>query len=177
MRRLPLCAAAFAALACSSEPAQQASTRAGRILIDVPPSWTPGATSAMRVAEWSAPGEAGAATLSLFWFGEGGAGGVEANLERWRAQFEQQPPDNARVSTLRFPGRPPMTVLELQGTWVAETAPGSGQRHRQEGWKMIAAVLDVPGGAHYLKFVGPAATIDAWQPAFHEALASVRPAD
>src|SRR5262245_10812734 len=70
-------------------------TDSGRVVIGpmtgaVPESWkVRPTTSGMRVAEWTIPGPDGDAELVVYHFGAGGAGSVEANLDRWVGQFEE----------------------------------------------------------------------------------------
>ena len=44
-------------------------------------------SSSMRKAQFELPGEAGPAELVVYYFGLGGAGGREANVQRWLGQF------------------------------------------------------------------------------------------
>jgi hypothetical protein len=125
----------------------------------------------MRKAQFRLPGAEGNgdATLVVYYFGAGGGGGVEANLERWAGQFEQ--PDGsdshaAMKSSKRTVKGVSVTDVALGGTYVAETSPGSGERLREEGWRMLASILEVPSGAHYVKLVGPAATVARWEASY-----------
>jgi hypothetical protein len=59
-----------------------------------------------------------------------------------------------------------VTDVTLAGTYVAETSPGSGQRVREEGWRMLASILEAPSGAHYVKLVGPTATVARWEASY-----------
>jgi len=52
-----------------------------------------------------------------------------------------------------------VTDVDLGGTYVAETSPGSGVRVREEGWRLLASIIVAPEGAYYAKLVGPAATV------------------
>ena len=49
---------------------------------------------------------------------------------------------------------------------MAETRPGSGERRNDADTRMIAAILETPAGNHYLKLVGPAATVGGWEKEF-----------
>ena len=177
MRR-PLIAGLALLAACGREEQGQLSTfvpaDAGGLQLKVPPGWQRVEVTGMRKGEWRVPGEGGAdATFTVYSFGEA-AGSPEQNLERWQGQFEQDPPGNARTDPLRFPGRKSMPALEVEGTYVAETAPGSGQRRHDPGWKLIAIIATVRGATYYLKFVGPKATVDRATKDFHTVLAQIR---
>jgi len=126
-------------------------------------------SSGMRKAQFRLPGAAGEATLVVYHFGAGGGGGVEANLERWAGQFEQ--PDGAssraRLKTeSRKLGSHAVTEAELEGTYVAETSPGSGVHVREERWGLVASIVEAPEGAYYVKLVGPTATVGQWRASY-----------
>ena len=131
----------------------------------------------MRKAQYRLPGSGGAgdATLVVYHFGPGGGGGVEANLERWAGQFEQPDGSDSRAamkSAARTLNGREVTEVDLAGTYVAETSPGSGEHVREEDWRMLAAILAAPEGAYYAKLVGPSATIKRWEASFTSFLES-----
>ncbi len=135
-------------------------------------------TSSMRKAQYRLPGSDGAADAALvvYHFGAGGGGGVEANLARWAGQFEQPDGSDSRAamkSSTRTLNGMDVTEVDLAGTYVAETSPGSGEHVREEGWRMRAAILAAPEGAYYAKLVGPSATVARWEASFQSFLESV----
>jgi len=137
-------------------------------------------TSAMRKAQFRLPGVdgAGEATLVVYHFGPGGGGGVEANVARWASQFEQ-PDGSDSAAALKTAARTlkgvALTDVDLAGTYVAETSPGSGERVRAEGWRLLAAILEPAGGPYYVKLVGPAATVAQHEARYHAFLAAALP--
>ncbi|HEX6882732.1 MAG TPA: hypothetical protein VF530_05085 [Planctomycetota bacterium] len=137
-------------------------------------------TSAMRRAQFRLPDPDGAAeaTLVVYHFGPGGGGGVEANVARWASQFEQpdgsDPAAAARTTTRTLKGVA-LTDVDLAGTYVAETSPGSGQRVREAGWRLLATILEPEGGPYYVKLVGPAATVAAHEARYRAFLAAALP--
>lgn len=152
---------------------------AGELHFAAPDGWvaeTP--TSRMRKAQFRLPGESGDAaddgSLVVFKFG-GGGGGVDANVERWMAQFEQPgggaTKDATKRETREVNGLEAHFV-DIPGTYVAETTPGSGERVRHEGWRMLAAVLIDGDDGWFLKLVGPDATLARWRASFEAYVAS-----
>jgi len=118
-------------------------------------------TSSMRKAQYRLPGTAGEATLVAYHF-PANAGTLEANLERWAGQFEQPDGVESQARMTREQRRVQdldVLLVDLAGTYVAETFPGSGERVREEGWRMLAAVIETPEGPYYAKLVGPADTV------------------
>lgn len=135
-------------------------------------------SSSMRLAQYKLPkaeGDSEDASLVLYFFGENQGGSVEANLERWLSQFEQ--PDGssssskAKLETITV-NQLKISLVDLGGTYVAETAPGSGVRHNNPDYRMRAAVIETPRGAHYVKLVGPSKTVSRWEKAFNAYLQS-----
>ena len=152
-----------------SKPAlPKVAAKVGALELQVPAEWRSIVVkSPMRKAQWALPAAAGAADadLTVFHFGAQ-AGSLEANLNRWKGQFEQVPADNAQTSTIPRKDQSPITVLEVAGTYVAERAPGSGDRFHEKDWRLLAAVVETKDGALYFKLVGPAATVTKWKAAF-----------
>ncbi len=136
-------------------------------------------SSAMRVGQYRLPKletDAEDATLIVYHFGAAGGGGFEANLERWASQMEQ--PDGSdsasKIAHLqRKHGEVALHEAWLDGTLVAETMPGSGERLNKPGFRLRAAMLEVPGTtAYYAKLTGPKATVERWEASWNAFLTS-----
>ncbi len=145
----------------------------------VQPGWVEESpSSSMRVAQFRLPGEAGARDAELAVFAFPGGGSVESNFERWCGQFEQadgsSPRAAARTSREERDG---LTVhrIEVGGTYVAETTPGSGVRVNEPGWRLIGAVIEGPKGMHFVKATGPEATLERWRASVDAFLGAARP--
>ena len=148
---------------------------------DVPAGWvskTP--SSSMRLADFTLPksgSDAEDATLTVYFFG-GQGGSVQANLDRWIGQMSQ--PDGrasknvAKTSTLQSKSGLKITLVDVSGTYVAEVTPGSADRFNKPGFRQLAAVVETPGGPHFIKLVGPAATVAKWEPSARSFLQGLR---
>ena len=127
-----------------------------------PAGWTEKPGSGMRRASFVVPGTAGPADMSVVSL-PGDAGGVLANVNRWRGQVGLSPWDEAAfqaaVETLKAPA----------GAFAVVDLPGSGQR-------MLAAILQKDGETWFFKLLGPDKTVAAAAPAFKAFLAGVAPA-
>ena len=137
-------------------------------------------TSSMRKAQYELPRAAGDpedGECVVYFFGAMGGGGVEPNIERWCSQFEQ-PDGRASKDRLarseRKVGDMPVTEVQLRGTYVAETAPGSGQRVNKPGFAMLGAIVESDHGAYYVKLVAPEATLHKHESAFREFIGRIR---
>ena len=111
-----------------------------------------------------------------------GAGGtVEANIERWFGQFAQPDgsptKDKASTKKLRVAGRD-VTLVDVSGTY--KDAPGGpfagGPTVERPGYRMLAAIVEGADGNYFLKFYGPAATVEAHADGFRQMVESMVPA-
>lgn len=152
---------------------QDAQMPAGTLRFKVPAGWVEEErSSSMRVAQYKLPrasADTEDASLVLYYFGKGQGGSTAANIERWVSQMQQ--PDGssarekAREETLEANGLK-ITTIDLAGTYVAETAPGSGTFHNKPGYRLRAAVVETPNGPYFVKLVGPEKTVTHWDEAF-----------
>src|SRR5947209_1813869 len=100
----------------------------GGLKSTAPASWKKEeAGNTMRAYQFVVPkadGDKEDAALTVFYFGPGGGGGVQANLDRWKGQFE--PPagktiaEASKVEKIKV-GEVPVTYLDVQGTYKAPT--------------------------------------------------------
>ncbi len=139
------------------------------------------ATSDHRMVQYRLRGESkevGDARLVVYHSGAAGAGGLEANMTRWAGQFRQ--PDGrpgldvARIDEFEVNGIEVHTI-ELEGTYVAETTPGSGEHLDRPNRSLWAAIVYSGAGAYYFKVVGPTETVNRWAASYDEMLASLKP--
>ncbi len=155
----------------ADEPAKQekpaAKTKkikAKDLSLTVPESWkqkTPG--SSMRVAELEVPaaeGDKEAGDFVVFWFGEGGAGGVEANINRWIGQFEEEGRKVKIVSGESTAGK--YTLVDLTGAYKKPIGPPiAGKSKRMADWRVINVFIETDAGPYFLKLDGPRKTVAA----------------
>lgn len=153
---------------------------AANLTFTAPGEWKPIATSSsMRVAQWAlphVPGDTQDGELVVYYFG-GQGGSVEANIERWTGQMKQ--PDGRPSSAVmkresRTINGLSVTLVDVSGTYVAEMSPGSSQLHNSPGFRMRAGVVETPNGPYFIKLVGPARTIAAFDRQFESFLSSVK---
>ena len=151
----------------------------GTLKFTTPEGWEPRAgSSTMRVAEFVLPardGAAGNAELVVYYFG-GSGGSVDANIQRWLGQMQQ--PDGratADVATrdTRTVNGLRVSLLDVSGTYVAEVRPGATEKHNSPGFRMRTAVVETARGPYYVKLVGPAQTVAAWNTSIDQFLGSL----
>jgi hypothetical protein len=113
----------------------------------------------MRKAQLSVPGKDGAkpAELTFFYFGAGGAGGVDANVKRWLGQFESKDgADKVEPETL---GKTKVMFVSTEGTYSGGGMPGAAPAKPMENYALLAAILDHPDGPVFVKMTGPVETV------------------
>ena len=159
--------------------ATAAALAAPTLTFNAPADWKVVApSSSMRVAEFAlarVAGDAEDASLVVYFFG-GSGGIVQANMDRWIGQLSQ--PDGtpsssvAKTSNLDVHGLK-VTMVDVSGTYVAETSPGASEHFNKPGFRQIAAVVETPGGPYYVKFLGPDKTVAKWKPSFDEFMKTI----
>jgi len=150
----------------------------GAFTMAKPPAWvTKPTSSTMRVTSFTMPGAAGEAELVVYYFGEGGAGSADANIERWFGQITQ--PDGrptrdvATIEHSHVAGQE-MTLISVSGHYRAEAMPGSDEMVDKPDQALLAAIVMSPRGPYFFKLLGPKATVDAQAATFRAALMSLQ---
>jgi hypothetical protein len=160
------------ALACLVTLQHIAVAQRSGLKFRVPTGWVEEErTSTMRVAQYrlpKAPGDTEDASLVLYYFGQSQGGSTAANIERWVSQMKQ-----ADGSAAKDPKQESfdanglkVTTVDVSGTYVAETAPGSGSFHNNPAYRLRAAVVETPSGSYFVKLVGPEKTVTQWNDSF-----------
>ncbi len=158
-----LCAASLQVLAVSQK---------SELKFTVPAGWVEEPrSSSMRVAQYKlpkAPTDSEDASVILYYFGQGQGGSAAANVERWVGQIKQadgSATTDAKEEHFETNGLK-VTTVDVSGTYVAETAPGSGTFHNNAGYRLRAAVVETPKGSYFVKLVGPEKTVAQWNESF-----------
>lgn len=153
---------------------------AAGLTFTTPDGWQQGKPeSSMRVAEFTLPradGDAEDAQLVLYFFG-GQGGSVDANIQRWVGQIQQadgKPSSAVAKKITRTVNGLSVTLLDVSGTYVAETAPGSSVHNNKPNYRLRAGVVETPNGPYFIKLTGPAKTIATMDRAFEKFVSSLK---
>jgi len=161
--------------AVTGAPARDAGQAApAKLVFALPAAWVgeqPG--SAMRLAQARIPGPAGSGEFAIFYFGAGGGGTAEANIERWIEQIDRPaaPPKRGSFSAHGLE----VSWVDVAGTMKASTV-GMGPASARPGQRLLGAVVEGPGGPWFVKAIGPDATVAGARAAFLELLHALRTA-
>jgi hypothetical protein len=105
--------------------------------------------------------------LKFYHFGQGQGGGVAANLQRWKSQFQGEAKVTEEEKTY---GEQKVTIVTMTGTYM--DGPAFGEKTPTEGQALLGAVIPHPTGDVFLKMTGPEADITKAKADFEKLLAS-----
>lgn len=103
------------------------------------------------------------------------AGGtIEANLQRWYAQFKQpdggSTKERAKVEKKQIAGRD-VHLVDIAGTYIAPPFAGGGVF---PNYRMLGGIVVADDGLYFLKFLGPRETIAEHEKAFARMVENLR---
>jgi hypothetical protein len=137
-----------------------------------PDGWKPGKPATdMQRAVFSLPrveGDPEDATVTVFFFGPGGGGGLDANVKRWKDQFKAPAGEKAKVEKMKV-GDVDITTVDVQGTFLFKARPMDPTAVEKPDFRLVGVYFGSKNGPYFMRFVGPAKTVekhkkefDAW---------------
>lgn len=141
-----------------------------------PAGWKNLGSQTMRAATYSVPAAAGdkdSAECVVYFFGQGQGGPIQANMDRWKSQFQMPDgkPSPAKIATRAVNGLA-VTTIDVSGNYSGMGGPLATSSSLAKDYRLLGAILVNPGGNIFLKFTGPAKTVTANQQKFDQLLAS-----
>jgi hypothetical protein len=142
-----------------------------------PTRWKQEAAQPTRAATYTiapAAGDKATAECGVYFFGPGQGGSIAANIARWKSQFKdaQGTPAPAQVAT-RTIRKLKMTTIDTEGAYSGLGGPRASGR-AVPGYRLLGAIVEAPGGNIFIKFTGPAHTVEANESRFEQLLSSFR---
>jgi hypothetical protein len=137
-----------------------------------PAGWKSEGTRPMRAATYTLPpaaGDSDTAECAVYFFGPGQGGSVQANLDRWKAQVQgvNGKPADAKIAQKMVHGLA-VTTIDSSGGYTGMGGPMATSTTVKNGYRLIGAVVEGPGGNVFIKFAGPAKTVAANQTKFDQ---------
>lgn len=132
----------------------------------VPPS------NAMRKASFvvpRVPGDSEDGELTVFYFGPGQGGAIDANVDRWVKQFGEVKPSDVKRADREANGLRQHTVELEKGAFT-----GMGGGKAKEDFGLIGGIVETPSGAYFFKLTGPMKTVKKAKPDFYKLLDSIK---
>lgn len=134
-----------------------------------PVGWTEGAPSQMRLIDFKlGPNQEGECYLTAM---PGTAGGLAANLNRWRTQMGQPPLTEEEIDKLPRKSLlgTPSHFLSIDGDFK-----GVGAENAQTGYRMLGMIQQAPELTIFVKMTGPKDLVEKNAAAFELFCASVQ---
>jgi len=136
-------------------------------------------SSQMRRAQYRLPRAAGDqedAEMVVFFFpGQGGS--VTANVDRWIGMFARadgsSASSDAKIDKRQINGQT-ITVVDVSGVYTNRMGPMAADASPKPDYRMLAAIVETPGGPWFFKMTGPAKTVSKWEPSFKSFLGTIR---
>ncbi len=139
----------------------------------VPEHWSVGSKQPMRIATYVPPSPkqgVDAGDCGVFFFGSGQGGTVQDNLSRWISQFKNG--GDHQFSSRDVNGLK-LTTIQIRGTYLAPSGPMMASTGEKPDYRLLGAIVEAPEGMLFLKFVGPAMTVDSSEAGFNQLVASL----
>lgn len=130
--------------------------------------WVAGATSPMVKAALH-HGKKDGPLLKFYHFGQGQGGGVEANLKRWKGQFQN---GEAKVVSKELVfGDQKVTVVTMTGTYLVGPMMARNKTATPD-YMLLGAIIPHPSGDVFLKMLGKEADLKKLEKDFETLVAS-----
>jgi hypothetical protein len=131
--------------------------------------------STMRAANYRVPAAAGDkedGECAVFYFGAGQGGGVQANVDRWVAQFKNaSKPKNGKQTINGLA----VTTIDVAGTYMQQVGgPMSGKTTDKPDYRLLGAIAEGTQSNVFIKFTGPAKTVTAAEKEFDALVKSLK---
>lgn len=138
----------------ANAPGANATDDAPALAWDLPAGWTEKPLASMRQANFQLPGDPTAECYVTILGGE--AGGLTANVNRWRTQMHL-----AALSAEEIAALPKSELFGRQATLVDFSGDFAGMNATEKlaNQRLVALALVEPGGSVFLKMTGPAGVI------------------
>lgn len=138
----------------------------------VPPS------NPMRKASFVVPhadGDTDDGELTVFYFGPGQGGSIDANVDRWIKQFSDVKSGDVRRADREANGLHQHTVELDSGSFSGGMGMGGGSAPKPN-YGLVGGIVETPSGAYFFKMTGPSKTIKKAKPDFYALLDSIKTA-
>lgn len=166
----------------SHPPVGDSAAEAPALHWDQPTEWKPEqVTSSMRVAQYQisrSEGDDQDGQMIVFHFGAGQGGPTDMNIARWKSFFtaaDGSPvgDDAAKIEKSEISGMK-VTTLDVSGKYSDPMMAQSGGKPIDGEARLLAAIVETPGGSWFFKAVGPKKTIGDNEPVFRKLISSIK---
>jgi hypothetical protein len=159
---------------------QQEGLEAGGLTWTAPRDWELQAARPMRAATYRiapAKGDAEAAELAVFYFGQGQGGAVDANVKRWVGQFQKADGSALTDKDVRTKKETlnglSVTTVDVKGTYTGG-GPMMGPASPRKGSRLLGVIVEGPQGPLFFKLTGAEHTVGGAEKGFRKLVESVK---
>src|ERR1051325_2343741 len=126
-------------------------------------------TSSMRAAQLLVPGAKGkdGVEVIFYYFGPGGGGGTQANVDRWYGQFADRKNEKSESAIV---GKTKGTYVKAEGTHPSGM-PGR-PKTAKTNYALLGAIIEAANGAIFVKATGPVEVAKASEAEFRKMVES-----
>lgn len=153
---------------------------AGGLKFQAPAQWKPAAAAGMRKAQLKiepVKGDEEGADLIVFAF-PGGAGSVDANVQRWQSTFKDKDGKPPKVDVKTVKGQNvEATRVEIAGHYYPSSFPGQPKQPDRDNYRLLGAIVLTDANSYFLRLVGPDKTVTAARPDFDKLISSFKVSD
>ena len=130
-----------------------------------PAGWVSNGSTQMRAATYLVPPIAPdkeKSECAVYFFGQGQGGSIDANLNRWKGQFQSsmEHPAAANVRHRTIHGLA-VTTIDTSGQYSGMGGPTATPVSPMANYRLLGAIVEGPQGNVFVKFTGPAKTMAA----------------
>jgi hypothetical protein len=144
----------------------------------VPATWKMGTPGPLQLAVFTLPkadGDKDDTKVIVFYNGDQGMGTEEQNIKRYRGMFKAPAGESAKVEKTKVGDRN-VTTIDVQGTYLFKARPfdPNAQAEEKPDYHMIAVIADGKKGPFYVRFIGPAKSVEKNKKDFDEWLKNLK---
>jgi hypothetical protein len=160
----------------ADEPKQTIDARG--LTFEAPKSWKSSPpTSSVRIAQLKVEpveGDDYPAEMVVTAF-PGGAGSVNANIQRWQGMFKDDAGNPPRIETKKVQGKNVEIIrAETHGEYHPAQFPGQRPEPVRKNARLLGAIIKTSEVGYYIRMVGPDQTMRKLAPDFDELLKSIK---
>jgi hypothetical protein len=133
-------------------------------------------TSQMRLAQLKVDpteGDDYPAEMVVYVF-PGGAGSVDANLQRWQGMFKDKDGNRPKIDSKKVKGKnTEVTRAETSGDYHPAQFGGRPEPDRPDA-RLLGAIIMTDQASYYIRMIGPNKTMTKLRPDFDELLSTIK---
>ena len=87
-------------------------------------------------------------TMTIYFFGPGGGGGVDANVKRWKGMFKSPAGENSKTESFKV-GDAKVTTLDISGTYLFKARPMDATAVEKPDHRLVGVIFESKNGPYF----------------------------